>query len=367
MPPAAVPIAPVGPVSAATMLYRENGLLHLVAIVKATFAFAHHGAMGIAPAERMYTREVHRMNNPTRSIIATSDLVPRLPGADVVLVGQAHAPGGSATNAMARLAVGRGDTVLLDKSIHVVGDRKGAEIKPFRSIPLVYEKTYGGPGYRENPLGTGVLSGDPPPNLLDPRGGEGAIGFAPISRSWPARSALVAPEVRAGLDGAFAEIPPGFDYRYFHAAPADQRLAHLIGDEWVVLENLHATHGALHLVLPGAQAMVRVLGREGARVFSLRADTLRIDTDAERCTLVWRNGFRVQEAELGAMRLFGGVQVGDAPIPWPEEAPPPGQVAAAQDRAAAKGAWGTMVLEDRPAGSGFNSTMEVSDEDIESV
>src|SRR5262245_23237021 len=122
MPPNAVPIAPVGLTTAATMLFRENGNLHLAAIVKATFAFSHHGPMHLAQPEPIFTREAHRLNNPTRSIAATSDLVPRLPAVDVLLLGHAHAPGGRATHGRVRLAVGRGDAVLLDKTVHVVGD-----------------------------------------------------------------------------------------------------------------------------------------------------------------------------------------------------------------------------------------------------
>ena len=81
MPPAAVPISPVGPVAAATMVFRENGQVRVAAIVKATFAFVHHGPMRLVAPEAIFTKEAHRMNNPTRSIVAASDLVPRLPGA----------------------------------------------------------------------------------------------------------------------------------------------------------------------------------------------------------------------------------------------------------------------------------------------
>lgn len=373
MPPAAVPIVPVGPVAVATMVFREAELLNVVAIVKATFAFEHHGPMRPAAPEPVTPHEVHRMNNPTRSVSATSDLVPRLPGADVLVLGQAHAPGGSATQVVARLVVGRGDTTLLDKSILVVGDRKGSQIKPFRSIPLVYEKAFGGPGFRDNPLGTGVLSGDPPPNLLDPRAaadGRAAVGFGPISRSWPARAAMVSPDVRAGLDRPISEIPPGFDFRYFHAAPPDQRLAHLLGDEWIVLENMHAKHAVLHLELPGPQAQVRVTGQAGSapRVFSLRADTLRIDVDAERCTIVWRNSFRVADGELGALRLAAGIALPGATIAWPDDAaaqPVHSAFSTAASLPAADG--GTILLEDRPAQAHHSSTIEVGDEDIESI
>ncbi len=110
MPPASVPITPVGAVAAATMIFRESGQTRVVAIVKATFAFVHHGPMPLVAPEPILSKEAHRMNNPTRSIVATSDLVPRLPAADVLLLGHAHAPGGSAAHMEVRLVVGRGES-----------------------------------------------------------------------------------------------------------------------------------------------------------------------------------------------------------------------------------------------------------------
>ena len=55
MPPA-VPITPVGPVTAATMIFRENGLVHVAAIVKATFSFEPGTAMRVAQPEPILTR-----------------------------------------------------------------------------------------------------------------------------------------------------------------------------------------------------------------------------------------------------------------------------------------------------------------------
>jgi hypothetical protein len=60
---------------------------------------------------------------------------------DVLLTGHAHAPRGPSVSVVsARLALRRGSTILLDKSIRVQGDwserRKGP--LPFQQIPLVY-------------------------------------------------------------------------------------------------------------------------------------------------------------------------------------------------------------------------------------
>ena len=88
-----------------------------------------------------------------------------------------------------------------------------------------YEKAFGGPGCRDNPVGVGILDGDVPPNLFFAHDPKRVACFAPISRWWPARSALVPAPARAALDMPLPEILPGFDLRYFHAAPEDQRAA----------------------------------------------------------------------------------------------------------------------------------------------
>lgn len=366
---ASVPIFPVGPAAVATVLFRENGVVHVVAIVKATFTFSDQGTVRLGRPDPIVTAEVHRLNNPTRSIVATSDLAPRIPAADVVLLGQAYAPGGSGTHARARLSVGRGDEVVVDKVVHVVGDRKGNTVKPFRSMPLVYEKAFGGPGFRDNPIGTGVLVDDSPPNLVDPAVRERVVGFGPISRSWSARQSLLPPDGRAALEKPVIEIPPGFDFRYFHAAPPDQRPAYLLGDEWIVLEGMHPERPQIQLQLPGAQALVRVVGTDAdGRVFSLRADTLRIDADAERCTLVWRNAFPVRERDLGEIRLLAGVAVPGAPVDWPSRAPDMAPAQRIVPAAQPPGLGGTLLLEDGPtAAAPFGGTMELGDSDLESI
>lgn len=362
----AVPIFPVGPTAAWTVLFRENGVTHVTAVVKATFAFSYQGPMRPVQPEPILVAEAHRFNNPTRSIVATSDLAPRIPAADVLLLGHAHAPIQGATQSTVRLAIGRGRDVLLNKVVHVVGDRKGSVVQPFRSIPLVYEKAFGGPGFRDNPIGTGVLAGDPPPNLVDPAARERVVGFGPISRSWPARLSLLPPAARAALEKTIAEIPPGFDFRYFHVAPPDQRVAQLLGDEWIHLEGAHPERPLIHLQLPGAQALLRVSGTDAdGRVFSLRADTLRIDADAERCTLVWRNAFPVQESELDVLRFFGGLALPGAPVEWPAHAPVAAPSKPARTVKRRQDVSGTILMEDARPAPLSSGTIELSDGDIE--
>ena len=54
--------------------------------------------------------------------------------------------------------------------VNVFGDRAdaSAQPQPFVSMPLVYERAYGGAGVEANPVGRGVEGHGEPPNLIDP-------------------------------------------------------------------------------------------------------------------------------------------------------------------------------------------------------
>jgi uncharacterized protein YjbI with pentapeptide repeats len=97
----------------------------------------------------------------------------------------------------------------------------------------------------------------------------------------------------------------------------------LHGDEWIVLDGLNAERPRIQVRLPGARALARVqgLGRV-EQALELRADTLQIDGDDERCSLVWRVAIPVRdEAELADLRFVVGVERPGALIAWPETAP----------------------------------------------
>ena len=116
-----VPIEPVGLVSCATVVWRHGGELRVTAIAKATFTFAPDGAVHLASPEPIQAEEMHAKNNPTRSILAASDLASYVPAADVLLAGHAYAPGGSARRVGGRLALGRESSTILDKRIETRG------------------------------------------------------------------------------------------------------------------------------------------------------------------------------------------------------------------------------------------------------
>jgi hypothetical protein len=309
-----VPVATVGPSTAGVALFRHAGQLHVTCVVKATFAFVPDAAMTSVPPEELFRAEAHHRDNPARSVRATSDVVPYLPRVDIVLTGHACAPAGqTVTRQAVRLAVFR-DQALLDKTLHVYGDRGGPEIKPFDRMPIVYERALGGIGFRPNPYGTGKAPGSASPNIVYPSDGGVVAGFGPVSRALGPRRALLGSLPAAGLDQAVPELPAGFDWAYFQAAPPDQQIPSLVGNEWIVLEGLHPEHPRLASRLPTVRGLATLFGLdpdrpEAARSIALRPDLLRIDADTLRCSLVCRAIVALpDERALTTLRVAAGIE-----------------------------------------------------------
>ena len=314
-----------GATSVAAIAWRYGSALRVTVIAKATFAFARDAAMARGEAQPIFREDVHHGQSPMRSIRFSSDLAPYLHRGEAFFTGHAYAPGGGKTEAMSvRLGIFDEARPLIDKTL-LVRQRGG-----FQKMPLVYEHAFGGIGWPDNPLGVGALAErqDADPTVFDPADDKRLAGFGPIGQAWPARRRLLGttPRKALALDSAIASIPEGFDWGYFQAATADQRLGFLRGDEWIVMDGLHPTLPRLRMRLPGARGLARVYGLTAFGVVEgqplvLHADTLRIDGDELRCTLTFRGVFPVASEEaLAAVRAVAGVELPGVPIAWPDPA-----------------------------------------------
>ncbi|WP_437599341.1 DUF2169 domain-containing protein [Sorangium sp. So ce590] len=344
-------VTPLNGAAATSVAWRCRGELRITVIVKATFAFAADAEMPRVEPQKILPGEVHHGNNPGRSVRLTSDLAPHLDHADVLFTGHAHAPppGAPVHSLPVRLTISDESEVLLDKEL-LVQDRAG-----FQRMPLVYERALRGENEQENFLGvraTGDPS-DPEANVIDPLQPARAAGFGPIARAWPARKRLLGATPRKALDAAIAEIPDAFAWAYYQAAPPDQRVRTLRGGEWIELQGLHPTLPRLRTRLPEARGRARIHGLSAFGVsegtpLDLSADTLRIDGDEQRCTLVFRGSFAVpDEAALAAASIVAGVELPGEPLEWPERpadtgagAPGPARAGDAAGRARGVGADG---------------------------
>ncbi|HSN97251.1 MAG TPA: DUF2169 domain-containing protein [Candidatus Nanopelagicales bacterium] len=282
----------------------RQGAWMLSFVCKITFRLLPGRAALAEEYEPLYPADRHWSDDPGWSVYAPSDVAPVRPRADVVLVGEAYAPGGSpARSLVARLRVSE-----IDKRVEVCGERylgpdgKLVEGARFTRMPLLWERAAGGPD-TVNPVGIRPDVKDgygrrALPNLLPPgfalMGMDDAIepaGFGPIAASWPERRQKLG---RAA--GSFSErewtqkpLPPGVDVGYFNAAPWDQQADRIRDDERLVLEHLHPDHPHLATQLPGhhPRAFVTRPGR-AAYAAQMQVDLLWIRTDRGICTLTWR-------------------------------------------------------------------------------
>ncbi|CAN92863.1 hypothetical protein sce2704 [Sorangium cellulosum So ce56] len=343
-----------GPLPVASLLWQVRSLTWVLTVVcKATFTLAP-GESPLAPAqEPIRERDAHLDDDPARSLIEASDLAPLKQGADVVLVGHAHAPGGSpARSLIARMAVGE-----IDKPIQVFCDRlftQEGELQEgahFTAMPLAYERAAGGPD-TDNPAGIHREARDARgraavPNLLpvdrvvaSPDDPIAAVGFGPIAPTWPLRRRRLGRHAAAWSSGALlsSPLPEDLDRTFFNVAPLDQRLLQLREDEQIVLENLHPRHPRLVTSLPGVRPRATVTGRAGGpRDLAMRCDTLVIDTDRLLCTLTWRG-----QLPLASPKESGQIRVSlerparqapaEAPTPSAPGPQPPPRVAPAAPR-----------------------------------
>ena len=128
-----------------------------------------------------------------------------------------------------RLASSR-EHPLLDKTVHVFGYRAHVRASPqrFKKIPLGWERAYGGAGHDDNPAGTGATVVATLPNLVDPADPQRPAGFGPVARQWgPRRRLLGGVDPQQPRGRRRWSCRPGIDFRYFHAAPADQQIEYL--------------------------------------------------------------------------------------------------------------------------------------------
>ena len=239
------------------------------------------------------------------------------PGTDIYMTADAWAPRGQAAKrVLVDLRVGP-----CQKQILVTGDRvwrKGileAQIskpKPFVSMPLVYERAFGGVADRNdktrkplweprNPVGCGLYRNakeaedKPLPNLEDPHKRISSIqdrpqpvGVGPISPNW---------QPRIGYAGTYDETwvqeraplwPHDFDERFFCAAsPGLTSKEHLAGGEPVTLIGV-SPDGPTNFCLPTVRLLVKARFRKYEKRCLMTLDALHFTPDEGLFTLIWR-------------------------------------------------------------------------------
>ena len=320
--------------------YERDGRELLIVIVKATYRMpmAQEPAE-LDPVQSPLVQADEFVGEPGVSAPRReTDFAHRKPGCDVLLLGQAYAPTGTAAT---RIDVGLRVGTLV-KQFSVVGDRhwsKGAfglrasDPLPFVSVPIGYERAFGGTDRTEetrsgkvetflaNPFGRGYwrhtehIDGQPLPNTeeLDRKvsshyGGYRPMALGPVGRNWMPRCKYAGTYDAHWLEERAPFWPDDFDARYFQAAPADQVIPFPAGGEEVVLQGLSPA-GARAFRLPVQPMPVTFVPYKGADVTRQAViDTVVLEPDEDRFTLTWRcnlapdrSVFDVKETIAGEM------------------------------------------------------------------
>jgi len=314
--------APLGSVAVGSVLWTHRGELYVTAVIKASFSFPNEGTMRRLNPQPLRRTDDYLSGVP--SLSGASEIAPQSLSPEVIVVGHAYPERAETRKRSVRLTVVRGHRIIIDKTLFVYGDRvRGGRPKSFNRMRIGYERALGGLTFPENPIGIGRDDDSSRlPNVIDPRNPEmGVAGFGPFPARFPKRRRFIKHLPPGALDQVPIDFPDDFDWRFFNAAPKDQHLDRLRGDEWLMVEGMHPMYPRLRARLPRLQARCRVYAPPGVHapdLVAMRADLLHVEPGEQRCSLVWRGHFPVRDASVAeALVLVGAVQTGEETIAWP--------------------------------------------------
>lgn len=282
-----------------------SGAVVISVVCKATFRLRSTFSPLAAEQDPIVTADRTFGDDPRAELEAATDLAPFKRGAEILVVGHAHAPRGAPVRSLQVRVCAAGVDKIMDIFSDRVFTREGSvrEGSPFVKSPLRWRHAAGGPGTANpvgvrldappDPYGQRLIPRFQPPGLHIARFGDDIpiIGLGPIAPHWPGRMARI--HRYAGvwdhLRWHERPLPRDIDAAYFNAAPPDQSAEAIRADERIVIDNLHPHEPHLVTNLSGErpEAVVERPGRPVEAVPFL-CDTMVIDADQGTCSLVWR-------------------------------------------------------------------------------
>jgi hypothetical protein len=298
----------------------ERGVPVFVPLVQATYAILEVGRLGLLKQQPPINVAGEWHGDPaTSSLRREPEIAFTKLTTDVVLRGHAYPSRHGGCEGEVGIRVGS-----VQKVARVFGDRRLnisrsrasiAPPQPFESIPLIYERSFGGWDRRHdnperhrceprNPVGVGFhdaslgpIDGAPLPNFEDPTqlyraDGETPppVGFGFVPTAWQPRVAYGGTYDKIWDSTRKPLLPADFDRRFFNgASPGLIAPGYLRGDEDVIVIGM-AREGRVRFELPGiAPPCCLVEKRVGAPVMLQGVlDTVIVDMDERTVAMLWR-------------------------------------------------------------------------------
>jgi hypothetical protein len=287
------------------------GIDTLYVIVKATVTL--RPSLALAEVQAPLTLADEYYGDPAESSLRlSSEMHIGKAGTDVVVIGSAWAPG---QRPIPRMQVGMA-VAGRQKTILVSGDRvwrngQPSDPKPFESVPLVWERAFGGlhrsgetvKAEERNPVGCGFAGGRSAsdmeglgvPNLEDPAAPLQQIGqspapacLAPIAPSWLPRRLFAGTYDERWQRGRAPYLPDDFDPRFFQCACPELAFdRYLQAGESVQLVGA-LPDGPIAFTVPESHLSVAVTIAGATHRPPANLETLSIEPDENRACFTWR-------------------------------------------------------------------------------
>ncbi len=286
-----------------TVPWRLQGKHSLTVVVKATCDIPGDGRAATVRRDTDAPRgDVFNLGDPAATLIYPSDNALLKHRADITLVGHAYAPSGRASRSTVCFRFGSGANSF-ERTISVFGPREWRAQTPsppqlFRRIPLIYERAFGGLGFKRNPVGVGYGDGhrahflpsleDPALLLQTPSDHRRPACTAPISPTWERRWRRVGRTSRGRLEEKWDALPDDFNWEFFQCAPQAQQLDYLSGDEPFEVLGVRPGDAPLTGQLPAMRAICTATSARGVGAVALNLDTVLIDADTMTLHILWR-------------------------------------------------------------------------------
>lgn len=286
--------------------------VYLIAI-KGTFDICPDGSLSVSKEQQhIFGKPVYNGKEEQSSVRYPPDLYPLKNRIDLLVNASAYHPEGeTGVETTAAIAVSN-----WYKELKVTGDRfwsndfgflKKTSPEPFESIPIIYERAFGGVDlsddkipdeervtHKENPLGKGFaikskyLDGLKLPNI-EPTGKKTnkkakknqTVGFGAIDSHWASRTRYAGTYDEEWEKNRFPLLPLDFDPEYFQWVPEDQQFEQLSSDDLISLYNL-TPEGELHINIPSFDFEVTTTVNNRPVSMNLIPQTILIEPDLKK-------------------------------------------------------------------------------------